>query len=172
MVFFFLYVVLRRLLELLALRRRGEADKDIEIVVLRHQLAVLRRQVKRPVFRPADRAFLAAASRVLSQERWSSFLVRPETLLRWHRRLVARKWTRPHRPPGRPALDPEVRGLILRLGRENPRWGYLRIRGELLKLGVRVSATTIGTVLRRHSLGPAPRRGPNWREFLRHQAVG
>src|SRR3989454_8632402 len=134
MVFSFLYVVLRRLLELLALRRRGEAQKDIEIVVLRHQLAVLRRQVKRPVFRPADRAFLAAASRVLTGERWHAFLVRPETLLRWHRRVVARKWTRPHRPPGRPALDPEVRDLILRLARENPRWGYQRIRGELLKL--------------------------------------
>src|SRR5256886_15481715 len=172
MVFFFLYVVLRRLLEFLALRRRGEADKDIEIVVLPHQLTVLRRQVKRPVFRPADRAFLAAASRVLRGEHWHAFLVRPETLLRWHRRLVARKWTRPHRPPGRPALDPEVRDLILRLGRENPRWGYMRIRGELLKLGVRVSATTIATLLRRHGLGPAPRRGPTWSEFLRSQAAG
>src|SRR2546426_11480011 len=172
MVFSFLYVVLRRLLELLALRRRGEAQKDIEIVVLRHQLSVLRRQVKRPVFRRADRAFMAAASRVLSRERWRSFLFRPETLLRWHRQLVARKWTRPHRPPGRPALDPEIRELILRLARENPRWGYQRIRGELLKLGIRVSATTVGTLLRRHRLGPAPRRGPTWSEFLRQQASG
>ncbi len=171
-VFSFLYVVLRRLLELLALRRRGEADKDIEIVVLRHQLAVLRRQVKRPIFRPADRAFLAAASRVLTGERWHAFLVRPETLLRWHRRLVARKWTRPHRPPGRPALDPEVKDLILRLARENPRWGYQRIRGELLKLGIRVCATTVATLLRRHGLRPAPRRGPTWGEFLRQQAAG
>src|SRR2546430_15508602 len=154
MVFSFLYVVLRRLLELLALRRRGEAQKDLEIVVLRHQLSVLRRQVKRPVFRPADRAFMAGASRVLSRERWRSFLVRPETVLRWHRQLVARKWTRPHRPPGRPALGPEIRDLILRLARENPRWGYQRIRGELLKLGIRVSATTVATLLRRHRLGP------------------
>src|SRR3989454_2392090 len=172
MVFSFLYVVLRRLLELLALRRRGEAQKDLEIVVLRHQLAVLRRQVKQPVFRPADRAFLAAASRALSPERRHAFLVRPETLLRWHHRLVVRKWTKPHRPPGRPALDPEVRDLILRLARENPRWGYQRIRGELLKLGIRVSATTVATLLRRHGLGPAPRRGPTWREFLRQQATG
>ena len=107
-----------------------------------HQVAILRRQVKRPVYRASDRAFLAAVSRTLRREAWDAFLVRPETLLRWHRRLVARKWTAPHRPPGRPALDPEVRELILRLGRENPRWGYMRIRGELLKLGVRVSATT------------------------------
>src|SRR5439155_14699613 len=166
------YVAVQRLLELLALGRKGEAERDIEIVVLRHQLAVLRRQVKQPVFRPADRAFLAAASRVLSPERWHAFLVRPETLLRWHRQLVARKRTRPHRPPGRPALDPEIRDLILRLARENPRWGYQRIRGELLKLGVRVSATTIATLLRRHGLGPAPRRGPTWSEFLRSQAAG
>jgi putative transposase len=147
-------------------------EKDIEIVVLRHQLAVLRRQVKRPVFRPADRAFLAAASQVLSRSRWRSFLVRPETLLRWHRELVAKKWTRPHRPPRRPALAPEIRDLILRLARENPRWGYMRIRGELLKLGLRVSATTVATMLRCHGLGPAPRRGPTWREFLRQQATG
>jgi len=113
---------------------------------------------------------MAAASRVLSRERWRSFLVRPETVLRWHRQLVARKWTRPHRPPGRPALDPEIRDLILRLARENPRWGYQRIRGQLLKLGIRVSATTVATLLRRHRLGPAPRRGPTWSEFLRQQA--
>jgi putative transposase len=168
----FLYVVLQRLLELLVLRRKADADKDLEIVVLRHQLAVLQRQVKRPVFRPADRAFMAAASRILSRERWRSFLVRPETLLRWHRRMVARKWTRPHRPPGRPALDSKIRDLILRLARENPRWGYQRIRGELLKLGIRVSATTVATLLRRHGLGPAPRRGPTWGEFLHQQATG
>src|SRR2546425_3409184 len=152
MVFSFLYVVLQRWLELLALRHKAESDKDLEIVVLRHQLSVLQRQVKRPVFRPADRAFLAAASRILARDRWRSFLVRPETLLRWHRQIVARKWTRPHRPPGRPALDPEIRDLILQLARENPRWGYQRIRGELLKLAIRVSATTVATLLLRHRL--------------------
>jgi putative transposase len=136
------------------------------------QLTVLRRQVKRPVYRASDRAFLAASSRLLRREAWGAFLVRRETLLRWHRQLVRRKWTSPHRPPGRPALDPEVRELILRLGRENPRWGYMRIRGELFKLGVKVSATTIATVLRQAGLGPAPRRGPTWREFLRQQAEG
>ena len=115
MVFCFLYVLVRRLFELLALRRKGETDKDIEIVVLRHQLPVLRRQVKRPVFRPADRALLAAASRVLSRTRSRSFLVRPETLLGWHRGLVARTWTkapspaRPARPgPRGPRPHPEA----------------------------------------------------------------
>jgi putative transposase len=157
-----LYVALRRLLELVVLGRRSEADKDLEIVVLRHELAVLRRQVKRPMYRASDRAFLAAPSRALSRKRWGVFLVRPETLLEWHRRFVARKWSKPHRRPGRPGLDPGVRELILRLARENPRWGYMRIRGELLKLWIRVSATTIATVLRRYDLGPAPRRGPTW----------
>jgi len=168
----FLYVAIRRLLELVVLGRRSDADKDLEIVVLRHEVAVLRRQVKRPVFRASDRAFLAAASRTLSRDRWNAFVIRPDTLLRWHRRLMARKWTKPHRPPGRPSLDPEIRDLILRLARENPRWGYMRIRGELLKLGIRVSATTVAMLLRRHGLGPAPRRGPTWREFLKAQAHG
>jgi hypothetical protein len=148
------------------------AEAELEIAVLRHQVAILRRQVKRPVYRTWDKAFLAAVGRLLPREAWGAFLVRPETVLRWHRRLVAKKWTRPHRPPGRPGLDPEVGELILRMGRQNPRWGYMRIRGELLKLGVRVSATTIATVLRRAVLGPAPRRGPTWSQFLRHQAAG
>ena len=97
----------------------------------------------------------------------------PRTLLRWHRELVRRKWTYRRRGPGRPGLHPETVDLILRLARENPRWGYLRIRGELLKLGLRVSATAIRTILRRRGLGPAPRRsGPSWSEFLRSQARG
>ena len=145
---------------------------ELENAILRHQVAILRRQVKRPIYRSSDKVFLAAASRLLRREAWGAFLVRPETLLRWHRQLVRRKRTRPHRPPGRPALDPEIRALILRLGSENPRWGYMRIRGELLKLGIRVSATTIATVLRTSGLGPAPRRGPTWKEFLRSQAAG
>jgi len=167
-----LYLLLRRVLGLFRSDDRMAAEAELEIAVLRHQVAILRRQVKRPIYRNSDKAFLAAVSRMLSREAWDVFLVRPETLLRWHRRLVVGKWTRPHRPPGRPALDPEVRELILRLGKENPRWGYMRIRGELLKLGVRVSATTIATVLRRAGLGPAPRRGPTWREFLHQQAAG
>jgi len=151
---------------------RSGTEAELEIAVLRHQLGVLRRQVKRPVYRTSDKAFLAAASRVLPRTAWRSFLVCPETLLRWHRRLVARKWTKPHRRPGRPPIDPETRSLVLRLARENPRWGYQRIQGELLGLGIQVSATTIATILRAHGLGPAPRRGPTWREFLSQQARG
>jgi transposase InsO family protein len=116
---------------------------------------------------------LAAASRLLRRERWLVFLVSPQTLLRWHRELVARKWTYRRRSPGRPPLDPALRELVLRLGRENPRWGCVRIQGELRKLGIQVGATTIRSILRRSGFGPAPRRqGLSWREFLRAQAGG
>ncbi len=128
--------------------------------------------MKRPVYRMRDRALLSVASRMLPRERWSAFLVRPETLLRWHRRLVARRWARPHRRPGRPSLDPGIKALVLRLARENPRWGYVRIKGELQGLGIRVSATTIAMLLRSHGIGPAPRRGPTWSQFLKAQASG
>jgi putative transposase len=167
-----LYVLLRRVLGMLSYRESAAEQVRLENLVLRHQVAILRRQVKRPVYRMRDRALLAAASRILPRERWNAFLVRPETLLRWHRGLVARKWTRPRRRPGRPALDPEVRRLILRLAKENPRWGYMRIKGELQGLGMRVSATAIAMLLRSHGIGPAPRRGPTWRQFLKAQASG
>ena len=141
--------------------------------MLRHQLTVLRRQIPRPRLEPADRALLAAVSRVLPRSRWSCFFVKPETLLRWHRRLVAGAWTYPHRRTGRPPLDQEVQQLIVRLAKENPTWGYQRIKGELQHLGVRVSATAIRTTLRRHGLDPAPRRADGtWRAFLRQQAAG
>jgi transposase len=167
------YLTLCRSIQLLVLLARGEAAKDLEILVLRHQLTVLRRQVPRPKLEPADRALLAAVSRVLPRARWSCFLVQPETLLRWHRRLVAGAWTYPHRGTGRPPLDHEVQQLIVRLARENATWGYQRIQGELLRLGVRVSATAIRTTLRRHGLDPAPRRtATTWRAFLRQPAAG
>jgi putative transposase len=167
------YLTLCRSIQLLVLLARGDAEKDLEILVLRHQLAVLRRQTPRPRFEPADRALLAAISRVLPRARWSCFFVRPETLLRWHRRLVAGAWTYPHRHTGRPPLDREVLQLIIRLARENPRWGYQRIKGELLRLGMRVSATAIRTTLRRHGLDPTPRpTTTTWRAFLRQQAAG
>jgi len=167
------YLALCRFIQLLALRTRGDAAKDLEILVLRHQLAVLRRQLPRPRLEPADRALPGAISRTLPRTRWSCFFVKPETLLRWHRRLVAGAWTYPHRRPGRPPLDEQVRQLIVRLARENPRWGYQRIKGELLRLGVRVSATAIRATLRRHGLDPAPRRATmTWRTFLRQQAAG
>ena len=167
------YLALCRSIRLLALFARGDAAKDLEILVLRHQLAVLRRQTPRPKLEPADRALLAALSRVLPRARWSCFFVTPETLLRWHRRLVAGAWTFPHHQTGRPPLDQQVQQLIVHLAQENPRWGYQRIKGELQRLGVQVSATTIRTILRRHGLDPAPRRSATtWRAFLRQQAAG
>ena len=123
------YLTLCRSIQLLALLARGDAAKDLELLVLRHQLSVLRRQVPRPRLEPADRALLAAISRVLPRERWSCFLVKPETLLGWHRRLVAGAWTYP-RGPGRPPLDEDLQALIVRLARENPRWGYQRIKAS------------------------------------------
>jgi putative transposase len=169
----FAYLTRCRSIQLLVLLARGDAAKDLEILALRHQLAVLRRQTKRPRLDPADRAVLAAISRALPRARWSCFFVRPETLLRWHRQLVAGAWTYPHSRPGRPPLDQELQQLIVRLARENPRWGYQRIQGELRRLGVRVSATAIRTTLRRHRLDPTPRGTPTaWRAFLRRQAAG
>jgi hypothetical protein len=129
------YLTLCRSIRLLVLLARGDAAKDLEILVLRHQLAVLRRRVARPRFKPADRALLAALSRALPRSRWSCFVVKPETLLRWHRRLVAGAWTYPHRGTGRPPLDQQLQDLIVRLARENPRWGDQRSQGELLGLG-------------------------------------
>ncbi len=170
MFWFVAYALIGRLLSV------GSGDVrslEVENAVLRHQLAVLRRTAKRPRLRRRDRLLLAAASRLLPRERWSLFLVSPQTLVRWHRELVRRKWTYRHRGPGRPRVDPEVRGLVLRLGRENPRWGSVRIQGELRKLGIGVNATTIRSILRSARLGPAPRRGgPSWGEFLRAQANG
>jgi putative transposase len=167
------YLTLCRSIQLLALLARGDAAKDLEILVLRHQVTVLRRQISRPRFETADRALLAAISRTLPRARWSCFFVKPETLLRWHRRLVARAWTYPHHQTGRPSLDQGVQQLIIRLARENPRWGYQRIKGELQRLGVQISATTIRTIMRRHGLDPAPRRvATTWRAFLRQQAAG
>jgi transposase InsO family protein len=152
----------------------NQLNSAVEVVVLRHQLKVLKRQVSKPRFRRRDRLFMAVISRTLPRARWSSFLVSPQALLRWHRELVRRKWTYARRSAGgRPPISDEVRQLILRIGKENPRWGCLRIRGELAKLGLRVSATKIRTLLRAGGLGPAPRRGgPTWSEFLRAQAQG
>ena len=127
-----------------------------------------------PETRRRDRLLLAAASRALPQGAWQAFVVTPSTLLRWHRELVRRKWTL-RRPPhgGRPALNARISELVLRMARENPRWGCLRIQGELAKLGIRVSASTIRSLLRCHGLGPAPRReGLSWSEFLRAQGHG
>jgi putative transposase len=164
------YLVVRCLLQLVFLRPRSEEFKELEIVVLRHELAVLRRQAARPQLTMSDRVFLAAVSRLLPRSRWRSFLVTPTTLLRWHRRLAARRWTYGGRC-GRPPVGDEIRTLVLRLTRENPRWGYQRIVGELNNLGINVSATTVRKILREAGLGPTRERsGPSWRAFVRAQA--
>src|SRR5207247_531844 len=138
------------------LRCRSDAANEVEILVLRHELAVLRRQVGRPNCRPADRMFLAALARMLPRDRWGSVFVRPETIRRWHRSLLARRWTYPHRPPGRPATGARVRALIVRLARENPGWGYRPIQGELAQARGIVACDffTVDTVLcrRLHAL--------------------
>ena len=142
-------------------------------MVLRHQVRVLQRQIHGRVrYRPADRAMLAGLSRLLPRARWRCFLVTPDTLLRWHRELARRKWRRwrGQRSPDRPPMSDDLVELIVRLGRENRRWGCVRIQGELRKLGIRVSATSVRRVLRHHGLGPVPRNGPTWSEFLHAQA--
>jgi transposase InsO family protein len=164
------YLALRWLLQIVLLRPRAEGFKDLEIVVLRHELSVLRRQAGRPQLQPSDRLLLAAASRLLPRSRWSSFLVTPSTLLRWHRLLVVGRWTYASRT-GRPQIGGEIRGLVLRLARENPRWGYQRIAGEVQGLGLTVSATTVRKILREAGIGPAGSRGSlSWRAFVRQQA--
>jgi putative transposase len=153
--------------------RRGLHVKEIELLVLRHELGVLRRQLVRPKLGPADRALLAAAACHLPRSSRDVLLVTPRTPLRWHRALVRRRWRRSAGRRGRPPLSAEIRELVLRLARENPRWGQRRICGELAKLGLRVSPTSIRRLLARAKLEPAPwRSGPSWREFLRAQAGG
>ena len=137
------YWLFRHVLGFAVLRCRADAANEVEILVLRHELAVLRRQVARPSCGPADRMFLTALARMLPRDRWGSVFVRPETIRRWHRSLLARRWTYPHRPPGRPATGACGRALILRLARENPGWGYRRIQGELAGLGIRIAASTV-----------------------------
>jgi putative transposase len=168
-----LYLLFRQVMGWLALLARSSAAKDAELLVLRHEVAVLRRQVTRPRVDWADRAVMAGLARRLPRPSWNRLFVRPETLLRWHRDLVRRRWTYPHRR-GRPSVAVEVRALVLRLARENPTWGYRRIHGELCRLGYtgRVGASTVWTILQRAGVDPAPKRSAlTWRQFLRAQAA-
>ena len=167
----FAYLAVRRLLELIVLLARSDEANEVELLALRHEVAILRRQVSRPRLEPADRALFAALSRLLPRPRWAALAVTPATLVAWHRRLVARRWTYPHRYPGRPAVDQETTALVMRLATENPRWGYRRIEGELMKLGVNLAPSTIARILKDSRLGPAPRRrGPTWAQFIKPQA--
>ena len=165
------YVMMVRVLGWLALLARSDAAKDIEILTLRHEVAVLRRTNPRPTMSWLDRAVLSALSRLLPAPLRQLRLVSPRTLLRWHHQLVARRWTYPHRRPGRPPTTAPIRALVLRIARENPRWGYRRIHGELVGLGHTLAASTVWKIMKNAGLDPAPRRaGSTWRQFLAAQA--
>ncbi len=170
MLYALVYAIIRPVLRLSGI----SSEAETEVLVLRHELAVLRRQIKRPKLHRRDKVFLSAMSRMLPRERWPAFIVTPATVVRWHRDLVRRKVdVSASASPGTPAHRLRDQGMIVRMARENPRWGCVRIKGELQGLGIAVSATTIRTVLRRAGLGPAPRRrGPTWRQFLSAQAKG
>ncbi|MDX6433294.1 MAG: putative transposase [Streptosporangiaceae bacterium] len=173
MVFSLVYTLVRWLISLAVVLSRGDLSKEVELLVLRHENAVLRRQVPRPRYQPADRIWLAALSRLVPRCRWPVvFPVTPATILRWHRRLVARKWTyTDRRRPGRPPTGAAVRRLVLRMARDNPGWGHRRIQGELARLGHKVAASTVWEILHAAGIDPAPRRsGPTWRQFLSAQA--
>jgi putative transposase len=169
------YLLVRCVLGCLAVLVRRQVSKDAELLVLRHENAVLRRQVGQVRYEPGDRLWLAALSRLVPRRRWGEvFMVTPATLLAWHRRHVVRKWDySSRRRPGRPSTAATIRKLVIRIASENPAWGHRRVQGELVRLGHRIAASTVWQILHDAGIGPAPRRtGPTWKQFLRAQARG
>jgi putative transposase len=169
------YVLICRVLSLAVLAFRSDLTKDAELLVLRHENAVLRRHVGRVRYEPADRVWFAALARLVPRRRRAEvFPVTPATLLAWHRRLAAKKYdTSKRRKPGRPPTVPGVARLVIRMAKENPLWGHRRIHGELMKLGVAIAPSTVWTILHAAGIDPAPRHsGPSWRQFLHAQAAG
>jgi putative transposase len=172
MLFHLAYALVGFLADLILVRLRSDAQLRAEVLALRHQLRVLDRQTRRPAWQPADRLILTALNRLLPRSSQSSLLPSPETLFRWHRELVRRKWAAYRRRPSRRRQgDPELRELVLRLARENPRWGYRRIQSEVLKRGFRISHMGVAKILRSRRIPPAPRRGQrSWSDFVREHA--
>jgi putative transposase len=168
-VFSVAYMLARWMLGCLMLLARRESSRDAELLVLRHENAVLRRQTARLRYQPADRLWLAALSRLIPRRRWAEvFDVTPATLLAWHRRLVARKWDyTSRRRPGRPRTSAAIRKLVIRIATDNPAGGHLRVQGELVRLGHPIAASTVWQILHDAGIEPAPRRtGPTWKQFL------
>jgi putative transposase len=167
-----LYLIFQKVLGLILLLGRTSSAKDVELLVLRHEVSVLRRVNPRPALNWVDRAIFAALIRRLPTGLRSHRLVTPGTILRWHRQLLRRRWTYPNRL-GRPPINDVLAALVVRMARENPSWGYMRVQGELLTLGHRVGASTIRRILKRHHIPPAPLRhtDTSWRQFLRTQAT-
>ncbi len=167
------YRILYRFLASLArLAVRSGRSKDIEIIVLRHQLVVLSRQPERPTLTDGDRSLLGAIAQALPRPRRHGWLVTPDTLLRWHRRRIARHWTQPIQTPGRPSTDAKIRNLIIEIATQNPTWGYRRIHGELTGLDHHIGASTVWRILKNHGIDPAPgRTSVTWTQFLRSQAA-
>ena len=175
MIFSGVYLLVRCLLGCLMVLARRAVSKDAELLVLRHENAVLRRQIGRVGYQPADRLWLAALSRLIPRRRWAPvFAVTPATLLAWHRRLAARRWDyTSRRRPGRPSTAAAISKLVIRVATDNPAWGHRRVQGELVKLGHPIAASTVWQILHDAGTGPAPRRtGPTWKQFLTAQARG
>jgi putative transposase len=168
-----LYLIVLRVFGWIALLARSRASKDAEVLILRHQLAVLRRQVAAPRPSWADRAIISTLARLLARHRQHNLFVTPRTPLRWHADLVKRRWTYPKHGPGRPPIRPTIRALVLRLAAENPAWGYRHIAGQIASLGRKVSPATVWAIFKKAGFDPAPRRSdPTWAQFLKAQASG